>query len=166
MSISEKGEPLSPEEYTPQSVSRACAKTWLGNTCRRDWLGKPEITCMSTCEGDFCNCDSRSPPTQMFKDGKTLHEAPKGSEYSANDLLSCRAMAGVPGYNDYVPIDADDDEDKPPTRRRKIPRRFRKPGRNSADALFASRDSTTQSLIISLYLATPYTVFNMYCHLA
>lgn len=80
---------LSPFDYSAASVTRACAKTHLGNTCRRDWLGKPDITCISTCEEDFCNCDTRSPPLGMFENGKPLALAPKDSVYFQKDLKSC-----------------------------------------------------------------------------
>ena len=88
---------LTSVDYSATSATRACAKTWLGNTCRRDWLGKPEITCITTCDRDFCNCDSRSPPPDMFRDGRVLSLAPERSTYSDLDMLSCRHMDGVQG---------------------------------------------------------------------
>jgi len=88
---------LTPRDYSVTSATRACAKTWLGNTCRRDWLGKPEITCITTCDRDFCNCDARSPPTDMFRDGRVLPLAPERSTYSDLDMLSCRHMDVLPG---------------------------------------------------------------------
>lgn len=103
---------LKATDYGPTSATRSCAKVWLGNTCRRDWLGPPLITCMSTCDTDFCNCDTRSPPAQMFRSGKVLPLAPKGATYGPQDLLSCGHLA-VTGqksiridddynyYNDY-----------------------------------------------------------------
>ena len=96
--ISDKGTPLKPWDYSPDSVTRACAKVWAGNLCRRDYNGLPQITCISTCADNFCNCDSRSPPPEQFRGGKVAYESPKKSTWSANDLLSCQAMAGVPGY--------------------------------------------------------------------
>ena len=93
---------LTPRDYIVTSATRACAKTWLGNTCRRDWLGKPEITCITTCDKDLCNCDTRSPPLEMFRDGHVLPLAPDRSTYSERDMLSCRHMDGVPGDIDTV----------------------------------------------------------------
>ena len=103
--------PLSPLDYRPQSVTRACAKVWLGNLCRRDWNGRPEITCIITCDKDLCNCASRSPPPEMFRKGLALPESPKRSTYKDTDLLSCKAMAGVPGYGGERVDNMDNDYD-------------------------------------------------------
>ena len=81
---------LGPGDYFASSLTRKCSKTHLGNTCRRDWLGKPEITCITTCDTDFCNCDTRSPPQKMFKLGKPLPIAPKDAIYFDKDLTSCK----------------------------------------------------------------------------
>ena len=92
---------LTSRDYRVTSATRACAKTWLGNTCRRDWLGKPKITCITTCDKDLCNCDSRSPPPEMFRGGRVLPLAPERSTYSDLDMLSCRHMNNVRGtYRD------------------------------------------------------------------
>ncbi|ELU03795.1 hypothetical protein CAPTEDRAFT_216842 [Capitella teleta] len=100
------GKALFPGDYRPQSVTRQCAKVWLGNLCRRDWLGPPQITCISTCEGDLCNCGSRSPPTAMFKNGSVLFESPKRSKFKATDMLSCHAVRSSPGFGGRaVPMD-------------------------------------------------------------
>lgn len=80
---------LTERDYVPTSASRSCAKVWLGNTCRRDWLGQPLITCITTCDKDFCNCDTRSPPPEMFRGGKVLPLAPKTARYSVLDTVSC-----------------------------------------------------------------------------
>ncbi|KAI0239133.1 hypothetical protein LSAT2_010119 [Lamellibrachia satsuma] len=88
---------LSADDYTAASVSRACAKTYLGNLCRRDWLGAPHITCISTCDRNFCNCDTRSPPPAMFEDGKVGFESPNTALFYSTDYASCRAAGGGRG---------------------------------------------------------------------
>ncbi len=82
---------LGPADYIPTSATRSCAKTYLGNLCRRDYLGKPHITCISTCDTDFCNCNRRSPPPEMFPNGETLFESPEKSTYYTKDVRSCVA---------------------------------------------------------------------------
>ena len=84
---------LTPEQYEATSVTRSCAKIYLGNTCRRDWLGAPLITCITTCDRDYCNCDKRSPPPEMFADGKPLALAPNTSTYPPEDMSVCRKLA-------------------------------------------------------------------------
>ena len=83
---------LSPQSYEATSVTRSCAKIYLGNTCRRDWLGAPLITCITTCDRDYCNCDKRSPPPDMFPDGKPLAVAPNTSTYYTEDMSVCNKL--------------------------------------------------------------------------
>ena len=94
-------EALSPYDYTPASVSRACAKTYLGNLCRRDWRNAPQITCISTCDRNFCNCDTRSPPPAMFEGGKVAFESPKNALFYSSDYASCKRTnrSSRPGEN-------------------------------------------------------------------
>lgn len=87
---------MSSSDYHSVSVSRDCAKTYLGNTCRRDWLGRPDITCITTCSTDYCNCDRRSPPPDMFKNGKPLPEAPEYARYYKKDMESCPKISSIP----------------------------------------------------------------------
>lgn len=75
----------------------------------------------------------------MFRNGTALPESPKNSKYKDTDMLSCRAMDGVPGFGgNAVPVEDYEYFNELAWKRRNQRRNEAPPSKSSAQVLVMS----------------------------
>ncbi|CAH1785039.1 unnamed protein product [Owenia fusiformis] len=112
---------LNANDYYAVSVSRSCSKVDQSNTCKRDYYGL-NITCIHTCNQDYCNCMNRSPPRKMFtkdlqaagtseKYRGVLYSAPYESKWDGGDQAPCVEAKKYLAKTKHKRPSTEDDED-------------------------------------------------------